>query len=81
MRKFLILLFLIVAVYTEADVAMPESNESNLPRPIEINDIDYLRSFLVEKKKAILEVYSPTCPHCMEFAPTYDELAKTVNIS
>jgi thiol-disulfide isomerase/thioredoxin len=46
--------------------------------PIEINDINYLKTFLKEKKKAFIDVYSPSCPHCLEFAPIYDQLAKTV---
>jgi thiol-disulfide isomerase/thioredoxin len=52
----------------------PIPQESPLIR--EINNINLLKEFLVSNQKLILEIYSPTCPHCVEFAPKYETLAK-----
>jgi thiol-disulfide isomerase/thioredoxin len=48
---------------------------------VEINDINYLKTYLNQKQKAMIEVYAPGCPHCAEFAPAFNELAKTVNFN
>ena len=45
----------------------------------EINNIKLLKEFLYENQKLILEIYSPTCPHCIDFAPKYEALAKIYN--
>jgi thiol-disulfide isomerase/thioredoxin len=68
MKMYICLLLIVFALSEE------------LTKQIEINDINYLRSFLIEKSKVFIDVYSPTCPHCVEFAPVYYELAKTVMI-
>jgi thiol-disulfide isomerase/thioredoxin len=49
-------------------------NKSSLVK--EINDINTLQLFLKHNPKCILEIYSPTCPHCIEFAPKYETLSE-----
>ena len=41
----------------------------------EINDMPSIKKFLQENKKAIVEFFLPSCPHCVEFAPKYETLA------
>jgi thiol-disulfide isomerase/thioredoxin len=68
---FIMLCFLIIYIITE------ESKESVL----QITDINILKSLLNEKQKAFIDIYLPTCPHCSDFAPIYNNLAQTVNFN
>ena len=44
----------------------------------EINNVPELKQYLKDFPKAVIEIYTPTCPHCIDFAPKYEEIANIV---
>lgn len=57
-----------------------ESNAKNTSFPTsqsikEINDIDQLINELPKGKLSLILIYSPSCPHCVNFHPNYQALA------
>lgn len=59
---------------TEAENLISNSSSNEFVK--EINNIEELKKFLEDKKKCLLEIYSPTCPHCVDFAPKYELLSE-----
>lgn len=71
----------ILFVFSKPDLNKRKGKKAENIKPSlikEINDVTYLQNYLKHKGKAIIEIYSPSCPHCVEFAPKYEEIAEIV---
>jgi hypothetical protein len=82
----LILVFYVNLVYSNLEIQeMIQKEETflniqNNHTVLEINNIKRLKEFLNYTKTCFVEIFSPTCSHCVQFAPKYEEIAKMVNI-
>lgn len=68
----LVLISLLVSYSKQADATSSEV--------IELGDLT-LNEFLASNENVLLEFYSEGCPHCEEFEPTYNEVARRVKSS
>ncbi len=47
------------------------------PDVVELTD-STLKNFLNQNENVLLEFYTEGCPHCEEFAPVYNDIAKHI---